>query len=211
MRKLGLSTIALVTFAGSAVMAADLPPPAAPVYRPPPVVVVPAFTWTGCYIGGNVGGAWVNTHSYDTNGVITGIAGVPLVNGDLGAQTVAGFAGGGQLGCDYQVDRFVFGIGGMIDGTSVNGTIDQPGGFFTRGPLVRNAHGARWRDRDTDRVALRQGRRSLDEGQFHPDPYPCRGGIPRRARRGGSPGNGRQRRLQQLGLDCRRRIRMGFQ
>jgi outer membrane immunogenic protein len=100
------------------------------------VVVVPAFTWTGCYIGGNVGGAWVNTHSYDTNGVITGIAGVPLVNGDLGAQTVAGFAGGGQLGCDYQVDRFVFGIGGMIDGTSVNGTIDQPGGFFTSGPQV---------------------------------------------------------------------------
>jgi outer membrane immunogenic protein len=136
MRKLSLSTIALVTFAGSAVMAADLPPPAAPVYRPPPVVVVPAFTWTGCYIGGNVGGAWVNTHSYDPNGVITGIAGVPVVNGDLGAQTVAGFAGGGQLGCDYQVDRFVFGIGGMIDGTSVNGTIDQPGGFFTSGPQV---------------------------------------------------------------------------
>src|SRR5438876_483196 len=61
MRKLGLSTIALVTFAGSAVMAADLPPPAAPVYRPPPVVV-PAFSWTGTsagllYVKG--GGAWM--------------------------------------------------------------------------------------------------------------------------------------------------------
>src|SRR5437588_11153885 len=111
MRKLGLSSIALVTFAGSAVMAADLPPPAAPVYRPPPVVV-PAFSWTGCYIGGHVGGAWVNAHAYDTNGVITGIAGVPLVHGDLGAHTVAGFAGRGQLGGEHCADRSVLGIVG---------------------------------------------------------------------------------------------------
>src|SRR3982074_2759044 len=78
MRTLGLSTIALVAFAGSAVMAADLPPPAAPVYRPPPVVV-PAFSWTGCYIGGNVGGAWGNKPSHHTTGGVSGIGGVALV------------------------------------------------------------------------------------------------------------------------------------
>jgi outer membrane immunogenic protein len=135
MRKLGVGIIAVLAVAGSAAVAADLPPPAAPVYRPVPVVV-PVFSWTGCYVGGNVGGAWVNTHAYDTNGVLTGFAGAPVLNGDLGSQTVGAIAGGGQLGCDYQIDRFVFGISGMFDGTNLNPSIDQPGGFFTSGPQV---------------------------------------------------------------------------
>src|SRR5260370_25537982 len=52
MKKLLLGCVPLAALAaiGSAT-AADLP-----VRKAPPVV--PAFSWTGCYLGGYVGGAW---------------------------------------------------------------------------------------------------------------------------------------------------------
>ena len=54
MRALLLSTVALATLAGSA-FAADLPSrKEAPVYIAP----APAFSWTGFYIGGDIGAAF---------------------------------------------------------------------------------------------------------------------------------------------------------
>ena len=49
MRRLALGAFSLVALAGAA-SAADMPVKA-PFIAPPPV-----FSWTGCYIGGNVGG-----------------------------------------------------------------------------------------------------------------------------------------------------------
>jgi outer membrane immunogenic protein len=111
--------------------AADLPsPPApAPVYRVVPVI--PAFTWTGCYIGANVGGGWASTQASDTTGVITGFSGVATPDSDLGSQTGGGIVGGGQLGCDYQIDRFVIGIQGIMDASSMKPSIAEPTGNFT--------------------------------------------------------------------------------
>ena len=51
-RKILLASVGAIALTGSAAFAADLPyqaPP--PVYVPPP----PIFTWTGFYIGGQVG------------------------------------------------------------------------------------------------------------------------------------------------------------
>src|SRR5438067_1685657 len=52
MKKLLLAGTALggLALAGPA-LAADLP------VKAPPIMVAPAFSWTGCYIGGHVGGA----------------------------------------------------------------------------------------------------------------------------------------------------------
>jgi len=54
LRKLLLSTTAFAVLSGAA-LAADLPSRTAPpVYTPP----IPIFTWTGVYIGGDIGYAW---------------------------------------------------------------------------------------------------------------------------------------------------------
>src|SRR6516165_6944257 len=71
-----------------------------PVYAPPPGYVAPPFTWTGFYVGGNLGGAWSQRNLTDT------LLGLNLSNlNDKGA-----FIGGGQLGFNYQFGNFVLGI-----------------------------------------------------------------------------------------------------
>jgi outer membrane immunogenic protein len=109
MQKLVLRTVAAAcAFFATAALAADLPPPAAaPVYRAPPVAV-PLFTWTGCYVGGNVGGLWASSDWNDG------------VFGDFGSGTASGAVGGAQIGCNYQVGTWVFGIQGDYDWTSAN-------------------------------------------------------------------------------------------
>jgi outer membrane immunogenic protein len=94
-------TLAFTALATSAI-AADLPvrptPPPAPVYL-----------WTGCYIGGNVGWAQVSANFNDR------------IDGDDGRLSSSAFAGGGQIGCDYQfASNWVFGVQGLMDGTDIN-------------------------------------------------------------------------------------------
>jgi outer membrane immunogenic protein len=107
-RALALAVTSVAALTGSA-LAADLPvagpPPAQAVYVPP----APFFTWTGCYVGGNVGYGSQNNHAYD-----------PLFGAGAGSDTSSGFVGGGQIGCDWQTGPWVFGIQGMFDGTSLS-------------------------------------------------------------------------------------------
>src|SRR5258705_12738686 len=58
MRTILLSFVTATAMLTTAARAADLPPRPAPA--PPPVYVAPLFTWTGFYIGGNIGGGWFN-------------------------------------------------------------------------------------------------------------------------------------------------------
>jgi outer membrane immunogenic protein len=82
-------------------LAADLP-----VKAPPPAAVAPVTTWTGCYIGGNAGAAW-------GSGDVT-VAGVGFIESRGGGSNAA-FAGGGQVGCDFQTGAFVFGVRDSFD------------------------------------------------------------------------------------------------
>jgi len=106
MRKHSLTLLALATIGlvASQASAADLPRKA-PVYVPP---APPPITWTGCYIGANVGGVFAR-RSADFGSF-----------GSLDSDTNSGFAGGGQIGCDYQfAGGWVIGIRNMFDGTTL--------------------------------------------------------------------------------------------
>jgi len=100
---------------GQMALAADLPQ--RPAYKAPPIMSpVPVYNWTGFYVGGNVGGAW---GSLDVTDVNTGATVSP---------NNTGFAGGGQIGYDYQMGPWVIGIRNLFDGTSIsNGaTLSDP-------------------------------------------------------------------------------------
>ena len=86
--------------------AADLPP-APPMAPRAPVAYVPAapmFSWTGFYIGGNLGGGW------GRGNVVDSLFGVNFTNGNQ-----ASFLGGGQVGGNYQIGSFVIGAEADFD------------------------------------------------------------------------------------------------
>jgi len=109
-RSFSLVTAAVIGLAASQASAADLPRKA-PAYVPP---APPPITWTGCYIGANVGGVFAR-RSADFGSI-----------GSLDSDTNSGFAGGGQIGCDYQFagTGWVVGFRNMFDGTSLSRTRD---------------------------------------------------------------------------------------
>jgi len=123
-----LTAATLAALAGSAT-AADLG--TRPLYQPPPPPP-PVFSWTGCYVGANVGGGWASKSSNDVAGAVTGIAGA-----DLGSHTASGVIGGGQVGCDYQAGVWVFGVQGMFDGSGMEGSNTDPSGLVTINSQVR--------------------------------------------------------------------------
>ena len=85
--------------------AADLPMPAPPPRAPAAYVpIAPPFTWSGIYVGGNLGAAWNRGTVSDALG--TGFT-LPSNN--------AVFTGGGQIGANYQFGAAVVGVEGMFD------------------------------------------------------------------------------------------------
>jgi outer membrane immunogenic protein len=106
------ATLSVLLATLMAANAADVPPYARPVA--PPVYLPPPFSWTGFYIGPNLGGAWGQRNLTDT------LLGLSLTNvNDRGA-----FIGGGQLGFNYQFGNFVLGIEAEFDGVA---TTNSPG------------------------------------------------------------------------------------
>jgi outer membrane immunogenic protein len=89
-------------------MAADLP--ASPIYSAVPPAVY--SWWTGCYVGGNAGGAWSN---------VTYTAVDPVRPEDFGFNP-SSYNGGLQLGCQYQWNSWVFGVEGTFSAVHLNQT-----------------------------------------------------------------------------------------
>jgi outer membrane immunogenic protein len=89
----------------------------------------PPFSWTGFYVGANVGAGFGTTESTlniaPPNPIITAIAGgaVPpiTVNLPIASQSTNGFLGGVQAGYNWQTGFFVLGIEGDFDGASLQG------------------------------------------------------------------------------------------
>jgi outer membrane immunogenic protein len=114
-RKLLLASLGALALTGPVGLAADLgAPPPPPPYLPPP----PLFTWTGIYVGGQVGYAW-GAGNFNGSG-FDPLTGAFVVN-NLGSRP-NGVIGGAHLGYHYQFNQFVLGVEGSVDGTSLSNT-----------------------------------------------------------------------------------------
>lgn len=81
----GVGLLSIFGFSGAA-SAADM---TAPAYSKVPAAPVMTYDWTGCYVGGHVGGVVSRDRTTNVLGSYH----------DFGS---TGFIGGGQIGCDYQ-------------------------------------------------------------------------------------------------------------
>lgn len=120
MHKIALFGVAAVAvLAAAPAFAADLRPAAVPMYKAP--VMVPPASWTGFYIGGDIGGSW--SHS---SGSWAGVPGVGI-NPTSGGLDGSGFLGGVHAGYDYQfAPAWVFGVEGDWTWTHDSGSNSQP-------------------------------------------------------------------------------------
>ncbi len=101
------SVFALMALTNSGHAADILPTKAPPMMAP---AAVPAFSWTGPYIGVNGGGGW-GSSSWDS----------------AGAFNLSGGLVGGTLGYNYQIGPAVLGVEGDGDWTDLTGTGTTPG------------------------------------------------------------------------------------
>lgn len=131
---------ALGVMSGAA-WAADLPNAKEPPSFAQPLL--PIFSWTGLYVGGQVGYLWGGASNY----VETYPADVFLFGGNT--LNVRGVGGGGHLGYNYQISQFVIGIEGDVEGTSESGSVLQSNGFTGTGKVpieasIRGRIGLTW-------------------------------------------------------------------
>lgn len=109
------SCFLLASLCASTAIAADLPSPLPP---PPPAPPVPAFTWTGLYVGGNIG---FGGDRFLYPFAVT----APSIGGTVGGSasiTSSGVIGGGQVGFNWQFpNNLVLGFETDFDGAAIRG------------------------------------------------------------------------------------------
>ena len=117
-----LAILALIAASGSAI-AADLPlpPPVAPPFYALPI----AYSWSGCYVGGEGGPAWGKSSQTAASGPG---AGLPITN----SFGTTGGLFGVTLGCNYQVANFVFGAEGDASFSFITGEVNNLPAFNPR-------------------------------------------------------------------------------
>jgi outer membrane immunogenic protein len=118
MKKMLLAGVAAIGIISGQALAADLPPRQAPIGKAP-IMVAPAFSWTGCYLGAQGGYSWGNT-GYDLN-----IPATPNSGFDF---KLRGGVAGGHVGCNYQFNNFVIGIEGDAEWNGLSGNDGGRGG-----------------------------------------------------------------------------------
>jgi len=124
---IGMLAIGLTSANAADVYARPRPsaPPPAPVYAPPP------FSWTGFYLGGNIGGAWAHRDVTDS------FFGLNFNNGNNNGV----FIGGGQVGYNWQFGYGVLGIEADFDGVANS---NNTGTVFTGFGPVQVTSNNRW-------------------------------------------------------------------
>ncbi|MGH6847531.1 MAG: outer membrane protein [Methylocella sp.] len=141
MRSILLASAGALALTGAA-FAADLPsrgPP--PVFLPPP----PVFSWTGLYLGGQMGYAWGNDSGNVNDFAIDPTDGDTIGTQFAGSQnsSPSGAIGGAHIGYNWQINQFVLGVEANVDATNYQGfstlnnttTFFDEGGFFDAGAM----------------------------------------------------------------------------
>jgi outer membrane immunogenic protein len=119
---------AMLVFGSLPASAADLParlPAKAPVYIAP-------FSWTGFYIGGHAGYHGGSDRSSTAANPVGWTFGAPLIDAITpGTVHPNGFIGGGQIGFNWQMNNFVWGV--EADASYLGGTATRAVTGFTGG------------------------------------------------------------------------------
>jgi len=165
-----LRAVAVCCLVSGPALAADLPAPRPMPYKAPPAAV--AYSWTGFYIGGNVGAAWENTdptYSYTsiaapappgfndvfgpggplnvggTSAVASAIADGFLPT-SLGSNNTSVLTAGVQIGYNYQVNQTVWGVetdfNWLAGGVKTTGFTAPANGIITN--VDTSTAGLRW-------------------------------------------------------------------
>ncbi len=138
LRHILLASAGAMALAGTAI-AADLP-----LRAPPPVYVAPVFSWTGFYVGGQLGYAWgkdpVTVNSNFTEEFLT----LDPITAAQRQSSPSGAIGGAHIGYNWQINQFVLGVETNVDATNFNGqqsifsVASFAGGFTDIGELRDN-------------------------------------------------------------------------
>jgi outer membrane immunogenic protein len=131
-KKLGFASVVwIAAVSAGAAVAADLPT----AYKMPvkAVVAPPAPTWTGFYIGGNVGYGWGNTSSgvsaASTDPVLAPALAPIIAAGSYPASlspSAKGVIGGGQIGYNWQLaSQGLIGLEADFQGSDIKGSAGQ--------------------------------------------------------------------------------------
>ena len=164
------AVLALAAICYGPAQATDLAPRVAPqraILSPEPI----AYNWTGFYVGVNAGWNWLNTTQTDTG---PGVFGQVFPIGSVTTFSKNGFLGGGTIGYNYQMGRFLLGLeadfdwsaakisqSGTLGALSFNTTVKN-NYVFTAGPrigyvfdrlLVYAKGGIAWTQDDYDQTA----------------------------------------------------------
>jgi outer membrane immunogenic protein len=109
----------LSSVAGSALTLATAASAADMAVKAPPLAPPPAWSWSGFYVGGNVGYGWGNS-----NTTVSFIDAVTLAVLAAPSQSFSmdGFIGGGQIGYNWQNGNWVWGVETDFQGSGLRGS-----------------------------------------------------------------------------------------
>jgi outer membrane immunogenic protein len=142
------SALAIGLGLAPAALAADMP-----LKAPPMIAPAPAWSWTGFYIGGNVG------YTVEQNTFVTNFTQpAPVLNTPVaGANGGSGFSGGVQGGYNWQFDpRWVLGVEGDWQSVSMSNAFCRP--TDTGAPCADTGRGFLNFNQESDWLASVRGR-----------------------------------------------------
>jgi outer membrane immunogenic protein len=118
-RQILLTSVGAVAIAGSA-LAAE-----------PPLQPPPTFTWTGFYLGGQIGWA----RSNDAANAELSLPLWPRFFAKGYSIVAQGVIGGAHIGYNLQINQWIIGLEGTVDGTSLSGSVSTSASTPNRGPF----------------------------------------------------------------------------